>query len=184
MNNIILSDLKFLKYLYRDSIISEINQLIDRFNFKNKKIYLNFEDDIYQCSKLVGHTLPDWFKGITIGNQILILKYNEKYYDNYKEFKKIIIHEIVHAILYNKLLCEIPNWLNEGIAIYLSKQDEDLQYEKFLEIGNTQIDYSTDYFYERSYALTKCIINQYGENKFFDNLLNNTNKFLCEINRR
>ena len=88
-------------------------------DLKNKiKIFFPESEDDY--AKLTGGRLPEWSGAVAISeNRIIIIK-PQKFVDNSK-FLITIKHELIHIIIADKYYeNNLPLWLNEGLATYLS----------------------------------------------------------------
>lgn len=91
--------------------------------FKHKlknKIKIFFPDTEEDYTKLTGGRLPEWSGAVAISeNRIIIIK-PQKFIDN-SRLLTTIKHELIHIIIADKYFeNNLPLWLNEGLATYLS----------------------------------------------------------------
>ncbi len=73
---------------------------------------------------------PDWVVGSCIGDEILMVSpLNPGSVHTYESLMQVIVHEFVHIAVYyacgNKVVAELPKWLNEGYAQYEAGQVND-----------------------------------------------------------
>jgi len=87
-------------------------------------------------------------------------KYSEE------EYNSVLKHEIVHAIVFIHFKLYFPNWLVEGLAIYLSEQiyqkQKPIKFEKFISYW----DYHDKDIYKESGFVVKILLEKYGKKKF------------------
>jgi len=106
--------------------------------------------------------------GYTLGPNKLYLMYEDNKY-----ITMTAVHEFIHCVTFNFANSDtIPNWLFEGLAMYLS-QDKDRykdSYKEFAELGFPSFyklnDYSNRYIY--GYSLVEYIDTEFGREKLFD----------------
>jgi hypothetical protein len=74
-----------------------------------------------EYEKGVGAHLPDWSNGYYASqNQSIVLK-KPDWYMNHDDFGQVLRHELSHLYFHSKFQgIEVPLWLNEGLAEYLS----------------------------------------------------------------
>lgn len=121
-----------IKYFYppRDSsfvqsislkIQREIDVYQDIFDHKlNNKIKIFFPESEEDYEQLTGGRLPEWSGAVAFSeNRIIIIK-PQKFIDN----SKLLItlkHELIHIVIADKYFeNNLPLWVNEGLATYLS----------------------------------------------------------------
>lgn len=174
-----------LDVIYAKSIIKELDnnydRILDFFSLKDDslskfKIYLYSSYDEFRMSvfKEIAFDVDDMggAGGYTLGPNKLYLMY-----ENNKYITKTAVHEFVHCITYNFNYSDmIPNWLFEGLAMYLS-QDKDRyidSYKEFAEVGLPSYyklnDYSNRYIY--GYSLVEYIDKEFGRDKLLELLKN------------
>jgi|LSQX01.2.fsa_nt_gb hypothetical protein len=99
-------------------------------NLRYPKVYVVEENKYDKIRELMG--APNWVKAITKEDEIYILFGPEN-----KRWKRILNHELFHAMVYIYLQSDkrIPAWFNEAIAYYVGKNyDVDPQMiAKYLE---------------------------------------------------
>ncbi len=87
--------------------------------------------------------IPEWSQAIAIPNErMIVLKLSNS--DQIREGPRILLHEIVHILLYDFLHgAPLPTWLNEGLAQYFSEGDLSLRQKVVLAqaiVENKMID--------------------------------------------
>lgn len=130
----------FMNKLY-EKIINEKKHLLEELQLKNVRkvnirLYDNREDFIKTIRKFyIGVNIPTYCKGTIQNGEIYFLidvKLKEGTYEYELELRKII-HEYIH-ILYNEYVL-ISNtritWLDEGLALNLSKQKGRFEKERY-----------------------------------------------------
>lgn len=101
-------------------------------------------------------------------------------YENQKDISITAIHEFVHCVTYNFAPEKnLPSWLFEGIAMYLS-QENDYYKDKcteFIEDGLPPDYKLNDYFnrYIYGYSLVEYVINEYGKEGLLELVSSNGN---------
>ena len=99
----------------------EIEKFENIFNHKLKnKIKIFFPESEEDYVNLTGDKLPEWSGAVAFSeNRIIIIK-PQQFNDN----RKLLItikHELIHIVIADKYLVNnLPLWLNEGLATYLS----------------------------------------------------------------
>ncbi|KNF07558.1 peptidase MA superfamily [Gottschalkia purinilytica] len=176
MINLKLDSNKFISKIYSETLIEELNKIFELFNF-DKSIYIKFFRDKSEIEKILGHSVPTWIKGVAIDNYVYILEYNDMSYKNKREFEKVIIHEIVHIVVDFSIRGSYPQWLNEGLAVVLAKQHENMQYTKILDLDVKNLGYNDDFYYEKCCAATMKYIDKYGIKSFIKKLIDDEIKF-------
>jgi peptidase MA superfamily protein len=99
----------------------EIEKFENIFNHKLKnKIKIFFPESEEDYTKLTGGRLPEWSGAVAFSeNRIIIIK-PQQFIDNNKLFITIK-HELIHIVIADKYFeNNLPLWLNEGLATYLS----------------------------------------------------------------
>lgn len=171
--------LTYIKDSFIDKIYEQaLNDLNNFFEFKwtqNKpKIFIlpNRQTiDLYKEEKT-----PRWVTGWADGNNIFILarenwekESSEPYKDKY--YKALIIHELVHlyANYWTKNNYE-PQWMNEGIALYLAGQNNFRpklkQFSSFLDCFKS--DKPNAKVYEESGFAVQVLVEKYGKKIFLE----------------
>lgn len=151
-----VNDFKDLKYIYDINLNTEILK-IERIFGISKKIKILFLEDYTEFSEILGFNIPIWVTGVSIDNAILVyLKGKSTYYS-----KKLILHEIIHVLVNDISKGNCPNWLNEGLAIKLSKQYYDMNLSNVKDLNFYDQDYG-DLYYEKCYLKLNKILNKYS----------------------
>ena len=105
------------------------------FNFplqQKVRVYLAKSDEEY--SKFYGGQVPAWSSGIAYTKQRIIVLKPGYYYDP-ANYRLTLYHEIAHLFLEDgKKEGDLPVWLNEGTAMYLSGQV--LSWQDYSTVGN------------------------------------------------
>ena len=105
----------------------------------------------------------EWLTGWTFNNNVYILK---------EKFNLVLKHELCH--LFVKIICkkELPTWLNEGLAKYLSGQYLlDKTPSQFANLFSSDL---RMVYWESPFAV-KLLVEKFGREKLLE-LLNLTNK--------
>jgi len=113
--------------------------------------------------------------GYTLGpNKIHIM------YENQRHISITAIHEFVHCVTYNFTpKKDLPSWIFEGIAMYLSQEDDYYKdkYPEFIEEGLPQKyrlnDYLNRYIY--GYSMVEYIINESSKEALLELISSNEN---------
>lgn len=162
-----------LKYVYKEKLLKEVESLYKLFSNK-KVIEIVFLTSFKEVmNPLDYNTLPKWIRGITLDDTIYMLRYTPIFYGDIKEFHSVLLHEITHVLIYRRVKQSCPLWLNEGLALILSKQYKNIDYKCFLNSDYDLSSYDHDYFYEKCCAKTIKCINKYGEEQFITKLIAN-----------
>ena len=110
----------------------------------------------------------------------------EKYRDAYKDFKKTLVHEFVHYVnsLFNKENDCGPTsiYLREGIALYLSKQNENKEIEFDFTLDDVLNNNTSKKIYNAYYCLVKYLVENYDKSFVFELFKSNrkAKEFLVE----
>lgn len=161
-----------IEKIYIESI-NELNKFFG-FNWKYNKPIIFLVKNRKSFDKLRGEKTEDWLIGESRERDIFILdrknfekeschKYSDKIYSG------LIKHEICHPffrILSGKK--DYPLWLNEGIAVYLSKQIEEKicpkKFSNFLEFYNK----INKKMYDESGFVVAILIKKFGKQKLLE----------------
>ena len=114
------NDSSFVKQVSK-KIHPEIKNYENIFDHKlRNKIKIFFPESEKDYIKLTGGRLPEWSGAVALSeNRIIIIK-PQQFIDNNK-LLTIIKHELIHIVLADKYHeNNLPLWLNEGLATYLS----------------------------------------------------------------
>jgi len=184
----------YAKFIYNEEDEELVNSLENSLNENGQKIFDFFDSSLERTpleikiiptkkeydelnKKRRGVEIPKWSIGTFYDNTIEYVSLNdykntthafpkEKYNEALDYYKKTIIHEFTHYVLflYIKKYNNVSplKYLNEGIAQYLSGQRDNMKYE---------FNYSLDDIlgnncYPGWYLMTKYIIEKYGKEYF------------------
>jgi hypothetical protein len=95
------------------------DQIQSKLEWDIRKIHLNFYTD--QAAFRRAHGFDDTVLAFS-RKQDNSVNIGPRVTDS--NFDKVFGHELVHIILFQKYKDAVPNWLNEGLANYLSKHDQ------------------------------------------------------------
>lgn len=119
--------IKILEDFFKDKISFEIIFLETR-----KQL-----DKIYSYYLKKPYKTPEWIAGAVFNDNIVYL-FNKDVYSKISSHKKesffsTLVHEITHVYTNKLFKSNIPNWLYEGLAQYISKQEvTDGKFTRFL----------------------------------------------------
>jgi hypothetical protein len=163
---------KFLEKIYTQSI----KELSDFFGIKIEKPNLFFVKDRKTINLLRNKKTEDWVVGWAYDNNIFVIdKNNYEKESSHKYFKEryvaLIKHEIAHVFyreyidVFNESI--LPNWLSEGVAIYLSGQNKFKEspkiFKNFLKFYNNNSN-QKDVYYESGFVVEH-LVETYGKQK-------------------
>lgn len=162
-----------LSYLFSKKLLNHVKDLFDLFENK-KSIEVDFFSRHEEIENKLNYiNMPKWIKAITVGDTIYLLEYGQDVYNNLDEFYMILLHEIVHALIYRKTKDRCPLWLNEGLALILSNQYKSMEFKQFLNSKDDLLSYDNECFYEKCCAKTMKYIYVYGKKQIMSRLLKN-----------
>jgi len=170
-------DEKSLEKIY-NRLVRELNVFFDLNLEKNKpKIFL--VKDRKSINKLIGEKTQDWVVGWVDNSNVFVLdkenfereschKYSEKGYSN------LIKHELVHVLtqFFSGILNMSikPDWLWEGLAIYLSNQNRNKkkpnQLKEFIKFYS-QNNKSSKVYKESGFAV-EFLVKNFGRQKLLN----------------
>jgi hypothetical protein len=196
-NNLIIKSNAHLNDELQTKLLTELNTNLDVINtFFNVQtnIVLNIVDK-ETLDNIVGEVstqfekgnIPKWVDGFSTYDEIYIVTPNENTID---EIIQVATHEIVHLLSYkldrSKKRLKL---LDEGIAVYLSKQIPDIAFtNRYFQSSKLILDfctYDTIEFaklkgYQYSYFIVEFLLNKYGKEQFLY-WIQNSDKFLENI---
>lgn len=127
-------DSTIVKYLA--SILSKENKNFEIF-FKHKllqNVNIILPDSPSRYREITQSYLPDWSGAVTFGNERKIILKPSDYFD-YNESRETLLHELVHIYFADMQVDTIlPLWLNEGVAMYLSRKS--ISWNESIILGN------------------------------------------------
>ncbi|GKU25051.1 peptidase MA family metallohydrolase [Clostridium folliculivorans] len=198
----------FIVY-FRENDSKCMGKVIDALENNYSRITINLDQklqskliiEIYSNIKSLHHALglqdaPTWIRGgLGAGKIIIASPLNPPPGSNFDNVVNTAIHEFVH-ILVNKINNNTPRWLNEGIACYEAKDNNESWIRQTVSEGlsngkiptfkdlDTGEDFETFFAlngYQYSYTMVEAIINLFGYDKLrrfvrspnkFDEVLN------------
>ncbi|MFA5303435.1 MAG: hypothetical protein WC393_02775 [Candidatus Nanoarchaeia archaeon] len=162
----------------------EIDEYFEK-SFNELKNYFNFEWDKNipllfligtrkEMDLLEGRKTEDWCMGTTKGRLVFIFSPESLEKETCHKYKKndylaVIKHELVHVFT-NIILKKnyLPNWLWEGLAVYLSGQNNFnkklTEFKEFLEYYDNG---GSEVYYESGFAI-EVLIAKLGKDKLMD----------------
>ena len=166
-------------FIIKKQTIIEYNDFFKIDLNKDFKIYLIHT--IEEMNIATGRKNEKWLKGYTCGPEKQIFIFDPDHYlketgQKIINLEKLIKHEIAHIYFGEITHSHHPNWLNEGLAEYLSKKEK--QSIDLNEIVNC-IDYYNSFSveqYARSYLLVDLLINKFGKDKLLSLIKSHKNK--------
>ncbi|MDS0524589.1 peptidase MA family metallohydrolase [Clostridium sp. SHJSY1] len=171
---------KVLKRL-EDNYISITRKFKEQLeNKQNIEIYYKNEE-LHNALKL--SNAPNWIRGGVRENIIVITSpLNPPPGSNFDNVLNTAIHEFIHIII-NKINKFTPRWLNEGIASYEGKDNNEIWIKETVKNGLINgkvptfedLDTGNDFEkffafngYQYSYTIVEYIIEEFGYNKLHD----------------
>lgn len=129
----------------------------------------------------LGLDLAEWVIGFYNENyQIIILDKNLWKDKDSTNMEKLILHEFVHISMLKYQ--DHPSWLEEGLAVVLSGQYEDMNLE-YIDLASTDfygLDYYQDNFYDISAKAVLSLIEDLSLNKIVELLTDENEKYWNE----
>ncbi|GFP76211.1 hypothetical protein [Clostridium fungisolvens] len=189
---------------FRENDSKCIDKVIDALENNYSRITINLEQklenkliiEIHSNIKSLHTALglqdaPDWIRGgLGAGKIIIASPLNPPPGSNFDNVLNTAIHEFVH-ILVNKINSNTPRWLNEGIACYEAKDNNENWIRQTVSEGisngeiptfkdlDTGEDFKTFFDrngYQYSYTMVEAIVNLFGYDKL-RKLVKSPNKF-------
>jgi len=107
-----------------DEAVAARKAVVDFFLYKapvNFRVLLT--GDRAEFRRILGNKVPDWGGGIALPGRGAIILFMPNMASWEKPLPAILRHEITHLVLYQAMKGRhIPLWLNEGLAMYLSRE--------------------------------------------------------------
>lgn len=149
-----------------------IKKLKDFYNINVSNINIELIYSRKELNKKIERRTPNWLIGLACKNKIYLFSplAVEKHSSHKKsDLNKIITHELCH-IFNAKVNNNIPLWLDEGLALYLSNQKKNKDFKKSdwrFFVDNLNKKTSFDSFvkhdgYKISYRLVKKLADKYN----------------------
>jgi hypothetical protein len=168
-------------------ITINLNQQIE------ERLSIEIHSDLNQLHSALGLiNAPNWIRGgIGVGKIVIASPLNPPPRSEFNNVINTAVHEFVHIIV-NKINADTPRWLNEGIACYEAKDNNEEWIRETVKDGlvnnilptlkdlNTGQDFETFYKrdgYQYSYTIVETIIEEFGYDKLYD-LIKSPNSFV------
>ncbi|MBU3113068.1 peptidase MA family metallohydrolase [Clostridium lacusfryxellense] len=159
-------------------ITVNLNQQID------EKLSIEIHSELNQLHRALGLiNAPNWIRGgIGVGKIVIASPLNPPPRSEFNNVVNTAVHEFVHIIV-NKINGDTPRWLNEGIACYEAKDNNEEWIRETVENGlvnnivptlnelDTGEDFETFFKrdgYQYSYTIVESIIKEFGYDKLCD----------------
>lgn len=177
-----------------DVLENNYNRIVINFNQKlQEKLIIEIHSDLNQLHIALGFpNAPNWIRGgLGVGKIAIASPLNPPPGSKFDNVINTAVHEFVHIII-NKINGDTPRWLNEGIACYEAKDNDENWIRKTVENGllnnmiptfkdlDTGEDFETFFKlngYQYSYTIVESIINLFGYEKLH-NLIKSPNSFV------
>ena len=162
-----------------------------------EKLIIEVHSDHKQlCIALGFPDAPDWVRGglCGVGKIAIASPLNPPMGSKFDNVVNTAVHEFVHIIV-NKINNNTPRWLNEGIAGFEAKDNDENWIRKTVRNGlannlvpdfkdlDTGEDFETFFKrdgYQYSYTIIEFIVEEFGYDKLYG-LINNPDNFLCSF---
>jgi hypothetical protein len=146
-----------------------------------EKLIIEIHPDLNQLHIALGFpNAPDWIRGgLGIGKIVIASPLNPPPGSAFDNVLNTAVHEFVHIII-NKINADTPRWLNEGIACFEAKDNNENWIRKTVKNGlvsnmiptfkdlDTGDDFETFFKrngYQYSYTIIEAIIEEFGYHK-------------------
>jgi len=162
---------------YRDTAIQELNEFFEKkWVFNTPKIFI--VDDRKTIDLLKEEKTEDWVVGWSWGRAAIFILNpknisKESSHDGSKyNIKQLIKHELCHSFFQMAFGQSKFRWINEGVALYTADQLENYNKPKKFEdfLGENE-----DKVYAESGYVIKILIGNFGKEKLFEFLKNQSN---------
>lgn len=151
---------EFEYYIKNKEIEKKVKSIRKLFNFSQAIDIKKFET-LTDAEVYFGKKLPGWFIGASIDNTIFLLDFCKWHKGYGVKPAQVLLHEFVHTAVKHTNKC-CPIWINEGLALNLSGQINDMISNNKLKIDKRIYDlhYDDPGFYiicgYSIYSLIKC----------------------------
>jgi len=177
-----------------DVLENNYNRITIIFNQQlQDKLTIEIHSDINQLHIALGFpNAPDWIRGgIGVDKIVIASPLNPPQGSQFDNVLNTAVHEFVHIIV-NKINDDTPRWLNEGIACYEAKDNNETWIRKTIMNGlvnntiptfkdlDTGKDFETFFKrdgYQYSYSIVESIVKEFGYDKLC-NLIESPNNFV------
>lgn len=163
---------KFIENIY-ESFTKELEEFFNmKLDYVKPKVFVIADRET--VNQLVNTNTKDGFVAWTDKKTLFVLDRNffvSSVTD--VEYLKLIKHELCHCYFYlASNNCEKPKWLFEGLAIYLSGQNDEKTSPKLFKDFLNDYDMSETNGYKESGFAVEFLIKYYGKNKFLELIRN------------
>ena len=142
-------------------------------------------DSLTEMEKATKKKIPAWVVGTHKNDEIFVLRYKLRHCKEVP-MSKLIVHELVH-ILIRKISRKIcPRIIDEGLAVYLSRQFMEIIDIRELVDDKTnllQLNYDHPKFYQISYTYILNLVNEIGIEKLINELKTCTDYYKSPVFR-
>lgn len=170
------------------------SRITDKFNQKlDEKLTIEIHSEHKELLKALGFpNAPEWVRGgIGVGKILIASPLNPPYGSDFDSVVKTAVHEFIHIII-NKTNSDIPRWLNEGIASYEAKDNNENWIKRTIVNGlqsniiptfkdlDTGEDFETFFNrdgYQYAYTIVELIVEEFGYDKL-NNFIKSPNDYL------
>lgn len=177
-----------------DVLENSYNRITNNLNQQlEEKLIIDIHPDHNQLHIALGFpNAPDWIRGgLGVDKIVIASPLNPPPGSDFHNVLNTAVHEFVHIIV-NKINKDIPRWLNEGIACYEAKDNNEnwiietvrdglvnniLPTFKDLDTGNDFETFFKRNGYQYSYTIIESIIKLFGYDKLRD-LIKTPNSFM------
>lgn len=177
-----------------DVLENNYNRIVINFNQNlHEKLIIEIHSDLNQLHIALGFpNAPNWIRGgLGVGKIAIASPLNPPPGSKFDNVINTAVHEFVHVIV-NIINGETPRWLNEGIACYEAKDNDENWIRKTVENGllnnmvptfkdlDTGEDFETFFKlngYQYSYTIVESIVNLFGYEKLH-NLIKSPNSIV------
>lgn len=162
----------YIKQKVEEYFGKELDFVLDIYVYSKEKL----DKVVLEKSDSYKEIVPLWLEGLTTTTEVNVV---EPKFENEERYIKLIVHELVHLILYKLDNINVRDKiLEEGLAFYIANQLNTGMFEKVVEDINNNNIKTVDYFldmnsinfsenngYAYGFLLIKFLKNKYGKNK-------------------
>lgn len=168
-----------------DVLENSYNRITNNLNQQlQEKLTIEIHSDINQLHIALGFpNAPDWIRGgLGAGKIVIASPLNPPPGSKFDNVLNTAVHEFVHVIV-NEINEDTPRWLNEGIASFEAKDNDENWIRKTVKDGlerdiiptfkdlDTGADFETFFKrngYQYSYTIVESIIEEFGYDRLYD----------------
>lgn len=167
-----------------DVLENSYNRISNNFNEQiEEKLIVEIHPDLNELHIALGFPdAPDWIRGgLGVGKIVIASPLSPPPGSTFDNVLNTAVHEFVHIIV-NKINMDTPRWLNEGIACFEAKDNNENWIRKTVKNGlvsnmlptfkdlDTGEDFETFFKadgYQYSYTIIESIIEEFGYDKLY-----------------